>query len=461
MGVFINLHIIPNRIDPEDWRAVYRETLTLIHAFPFLSRVRGEDGFPYAARTTETKDLADGCTGWYVDGDMRNGSNMESYQLVEDIQNYQQRENGEDNGYDILLDGLYDLEVGHPQCSINIWGNKTQGEPAHIFLLAIACLICDRFPHAAFVDGDISAGQCYQATQWANQFLTSPIGMPVTADIERLLPRLKSAGLTEQQRLEVFFELALARKDSDLGDCLKDSFSPQDISAYYREKLKPRHRTAGQLYLDGAALKEYLALELDFRQLCWLVMADPEGNRLTPEEFMRELLRRKLHVEEKETGDYTSFSRGSAQVDTVGSMLIRAFLMLHGGHNANVDAYIPLPDICEGFRAALGQDFDAEGLAESILGEGVEPGKESTQALLYDDPNSDFRKRIAQIQEQAQENAAYDIASYDDLMDFRRLKDGRYWGSRLQIHRALAWMLKRQWERCQLRAKTLALRSFP
>ena len=230
MGNFINLHIIPDRINRKDWLAVFRQSLDLVAASPLLACAKNNDGLMYIELTENTKNSINGDTGWCSVGGIHNDTIAEPYQLIEDIYYYQQWKPQQDNGYDILLDGLHSLEIDHPQCSVNIWGNKTQDEATHIYLLAIACLICDHFPDAALVDGNISAGQCYQAIQWANQFLPKSIGMPVTTDMDRLLLRLRATELTEMQCLEAFFELVLGVKDGDMGDCLKKHFSPKTIS---------------------------------------------------------------------------------------------------------------------------------------------------------------------------------------------------------------------------------------
>ena len=40
MGIFLNLEIMPRKIRPEDWQAVYQESLKLIDAFPFLDVIK-------------------------------------------------------------------------------------------------------------------------------------------------------------------------------------------------------------------------------------------------------------------------------------------------------------------------------------------------------------------------------------------------------------------------------------
>jgi hypothetical protein len=443
MGIFIQLHIAPERIEPKAWKDVYKESLQIVKAFPFLMRVQGEDGCYYAKRSEHTKNLDKGYSGWGSDGDMRDGPNTEYYQLIDDIQYYRERcgrYGVEDSAGEVLLDALRDGsgEGRYPQQTIDIWGNKSQGKLSHIPLLAVACLICDRFPDAAFVDGDISAGQCRRAVRWANERLKQPIRVPTTADMERLLPRLKAAIPDELECLKSFFEVSLEGKNAKVGAFLQKEFSPETMAAYWREELKPYHREDG---IDRRNMREYLVLGLDFPTLCRLAMTDPEGNRLPPEEFMRELLKCKLHVPSKETWDYskTSRERGDDEsVDDVEDLLRKAWMSMFGGSNRNVDAYLPLEKICQGFQAALGTDFDAVGLAKGILQED-KPDEESAQSVFYDDPNSVFQQRIEEVKEKQKVEAEYDISRIEDLMDFCQYEDGSYSSVMPRIDE---WMVK-------------------
>ena len=39
IGIVINLHLIPRRISPKEWREVYQESLKLVEAYDFMDRV--------------------------------------------------------------------------------------------------------------------------------------------------------------------------------------------------------------------------------------------------------------------------------------------------------------------------------------------------------------------------------------------------------------------------------------
>lgn len=219
MGVFLYLDIVPDRISEKEWASVYQETLTLLDNYEFLGIVK-DDKYYYAARSAHQENVERGYAGWWVSGDMFGGRNMEDFLLYSDVAIYWERAGErQSNSSDILLSYL-DTHEGPPACCI--WGAKTQGCPAHKYLLAIACLICHRLPNAAHVYGDITAGQCHQAVDWANQFLTDPIDVPVTVDMKRLLPRLKAVGLTGHELLHSFYELTLEATDRNMGSYLSE-----------------------------------------------------------------------------------------------------------------------------------------------------------------------------------------------------------------------------------------------
>jgi hypothetical protein len=98
-----------------------------------------------------------------------------------------------------------------------------------------------------------------------------------------------------------------------------------------------------------------------------------------------------------------------------------------------------LEDICADFQAVLGDDFDAKGLAKTLLQQQEPLDKDSAQARFYDDPESDFCKYA---DEQEEKTNAYDIIDYGDLMDFQRYEDGSYSAVAPDIHESLVREVK-------------------
>ena len=417
MGVYLYLSIVPNRISADQWHGVYQETLTLLEQFPFLDKFQAENGLWYAIQSRHRDDLFSGeCGGWRSFGDMVHGSDTESFYLADDINHYAVKE--PDNGADILFVATNDIDADTPPIR-RIWADKTQGNASHIYLLAIACLICHRLPDATLIDGDISAGQCRRAVAWANQFLSEPIDVPVTVDMTRLLPRLQNTHIPNGQILDAFLQLSLEARNVKMGQYLSEHLEPSVIEAHFRRALDICPDKEGKMCLNRGVLKTYLQLGLDFSTLCRIVLAEENKKKLEPDNFMELILEMKLHIQEKDTSDMTMSSRDRAdseRADTVWGQLLQITLKMRGGSNLNVDAYMPLDEICAGIQTAVGKGYDAKAAAERLLAKGTEDSEESIQSAFYDNPESSIRKRIEKKIEAIQ---SYDIWGYDDLAEYQ------------------------------------------
>ncbi|GFI18043.1 MAG: hypothetical protein HFI43_11665 [Lachnospiraceae bacterium] len=424
MGIFIDLKIIPQRIAPDKWKKVYQETLHLIDHYAFMDRIEAvRNGLPYSfsARTKDRENLfGTGYHGWNSIGDLRTGENTENYVLYGDIHAYLPDGQTKDNGADILCAVLPDMDdIIKTSGCINIWGNKTQGEDSHIYLLAVACLITDRFPEAAMVSGDISAGQCRKAVAWANQYLDTPIGLPVTAVREKLLMRVRQSGIPGDKQLEAFYLLTLEAKDAGLGAFVRREFSAEEIAQRYRECF-----TRFQIDQHGfsAYMKEYLEMGYDFKELCRIVVESPKGMQAGPEEFLHKIIESKLHIKSKETFDYTKLSTENAdcgEVDNIQKMFAKVMGRLCGAGNRNVNAFYPLEKIVEDSQEVFGSQCDVPSLIESLLKESEENGSgDILQSVLYDDADSVCRQDDLRKNRKACEEEKYDINSYRELADF-------------------------------------------
>lgn len=129
--------------------------------------------------------------GWCAVGDYETMHTAEEYFLSRNmIKEGDYKENALDALLGLLPTDLnYDGEDAQFGQIYNVWGNKTQGEPYHIYLLAIACLIESRLGNKAFVYGDITRAQCKRAVELANIHLKEPIDIPARCDKERFWKR--------------------------------------------------------------------------------------------------------------------------------------------------------------------------------------------------------------------------------------------------------------------------------
>lgn len=392
MGIEIYLSIFPDRIAPEAWAAVYQETLKVLDNFAFMDVVKGKYGMYFATKARHRDNLFDGYRGWHSAGDLVTGWNTEDFYLVENINYYRDRQHN-DNGKDILLIHAQDDKELDPPSAAFVFGAKTQGMFSHIPLLAVACLVTHRFPDAALVHGDITDGQCERAVDWINTFLDDPIDIPYTADMTRLVPRLLNAGLPNNRILELVFRTTLQAKDAWLGAYLKEHLSTEQINSYFFEQLLFQRHGREIWLLSIPMLRQYLEMGFDFRELCSMVLGDHERKQ-DPELFLNDLLHMKLHIEidkknlfdvsasPDETGD-------RKKVATVSDQLFRAFAMMHGAGNKNVNAYIPLEQIKADMHSVLGDDgFDE--MFDRVVSEYTGAAEGSAQAVLYDTPESKY-----------------------------------------------------------------------
>lgn len=469
MGIVINLYLIPRRISPKEWGVVYQESLKLVEACDLMDRIEmRRNGLRYCfARKTGDREGFPGKSGhgWLSVGDLRTGEGTGTFMLMEDIHAYLSEDEAENQaedkfrrvvqkrpqgsfqdlaqgkyqgepqgkpqgrpqgqGGEILLNLLEEAgetrEKGKAQGCVNIWGQQTRGGGSHIYLLAIACLIASRFPEAAMVSGDISAGQCRRALKWANQYLERPIGLPVTSQRKGLLKRLKNTSLSGVYLLEAFYQLTDEAKDDRMGEFLRKEFTQEELYGFYRQRF-----LNFQIDQRGfvRVMKEYLEMGFDFKGLCRLAVSDPEGVQAEPEEFLRRVLESKLHVREKETYDFAKMARqrgDNEETDTDKELSARIFSILVGMDNRNVNAFYPLEKIREDCKEVFGDRCQVDELINRLMKneEEMNSKKDSLQAILYDNPDGLFRQGFGMApRDKRKRKKRYDINSYRELVDF-------------------------------------------
>lgn len=269
MGVYLGLSIIPERITDEEWDSVYRETLILAAQYPFMDRIAGQRNgltYYYVKQAEHREDVEGGYAGWLSIGDLRTFSGTEMFTVLSDLEAYRKTSRrAKDNGAEVWLGDLrYDIDVTRPSTGSAIWFSKTLGRDSLLYLIAVACLIISRFPNAAKVSFDVTAGLCTSAVAWANQYLDKPIQVPDTAVKEKLMARLENAGVPRAQLLNAFLQLTIEEKDSRMGQYILSKFTKEEICQYYKERLS----------IEGCAddaFFEYMYMGFDFDDLCTII----------------------------------------------------------------------------------------------------------------------------------------------------------------------------------------------
>lgn len=347
MGIFVSLKIIPNNISQSDWASVYKESLQLLSAYPFMDKIvikdKYESSWIYMDKATSRK-LTPWLneTGWYVLGDMVTGASAESFFLIDNIDYYHDTDDIEKSG-DILLSTIEWQDEIDPEISKlsysdkTVFDSKTQGHDYHKYILAMACLIESRFPDSAVVTGDITIGQMKDAIAWANTKLERAITLTIRANPEKLLLRLKSTLKTESALLQSMILLNLTHKNRDLGDLLIKNISKKVLKEYFIINFSNYSPGTIGYY---SAINDYLNLGFDLETLCEICVLDETGCCNNEDEFTESVFNSGLG-----SNKFCNNNPESSKPDTIGSMLGKTLFTLAFGTDQSTAVYLPLEDI--------------------------------------------------------------------------------------------------------------------
>lgn len=389
MGIFLHMDISKS-VKKAEWSKVYAETLHLVKAFPLAEqrtvRCKGID--TVCLTPTVEREMSRSWfdekpkIGWWADGDYETMHTAETYylpkDLVEDIE-------PEPDAGDALLGVLpayldYDWQDDLCSHTYSKWGNKTQGEPYHLYLLAIACLIESRLGKKAFVYGDITRGQCIRAVEMANEFLDKPIQVPDRCSMERFFARVSDLPLAEEEKMAVFISLYLGTKDAEFGSFCRNVFSKNACDKYWEKKFKKCY--AGTVGFSEK-LKTYLLWGFDLEELCALVNYHDKDGVPHYEEYVRMIMDTKVHLPEKNCVDILEIDQEESQPYSIYTLF--AQFTFSAARNKKVDRYIPVEEVRKALKNGLGKKCDVDAIMDAYL----EKEKSEQSAQICDEPVSE------------------------------------------------------------------------
>ncbi len=430
MGVSIHL-AISHSVTREEWADVYEETLQLVKRFPLAERrevpVRGIPTM-CLVRTKE-REYQRGWTreefarGWFADGDYERVRTAEEYFLPRDLVSKDQYDR---DAPDALLESALDYLGGYDRNdsrfyrNYSLWGAKTQGEPYHMYLLAIACLIESRLGQKAYVYGDITKGQCERAVRMANEHLDRAIHAPDRCDKDRLLNRINDIPLSETEKLELFTGMYLGREDAEFGKTVREHFSEQACDEYWGRRF---HLYQVTMVGFDNALADYLLWGFDLERMCLFISFQDEKGDTHYEQFIRKVMDTKLHHREKDCTDLLKTDPDDEE--PYGIETLFAQLVFMGARNKKVDRYIPIDKIRLALSRAIGNLCPVDEIIDEYLQEedAQEPidlsgGKsdEDCEKAAKQDPSgvmNEMLKTASQVYKMQDEK--YDIWRPEDL----------------------------------------------
>ena len=288
MGISISLQVDFQHVSQAKWESVYRESLRLIEAYPFMDKIVDKETFKttffYVDRTRERR-LAPwypDTQGWYVIGDMQSFAHAESFMLVQNVDFYTCAASNLAAGdvYFSLINwnDLFHQEIQTiPTQVVQVFDAKTQGYDYHKYVLGIACLIEDRLKPHAVVSGNITRAQIESSTEWVNQYLRTEVMLPDRCRYTDLLARIQKSVKSEAAQVEAFFGLLLYPENCEIGDFVRDRFSEAVITEYWQKQFD--WYTPGTLGMNRE-IKRYLDMCFCPETLCDILMQEDRKNTM-------------------------------------------------------------------------------------------------------------------------------------------------------------------------------------
>lgn len=434
MGEFIHL-AISKSVTKEEWENVYNDTLDLIKNFPLAEKrkvtIHGVDMFCLAK--TEERFFSTGWDGrekklgWGANGDIETLAVAEKFILLRDLigENEVEADAGDAmlGACQLYLNyGWKDERFTHVYRE---WGDKTQGEPYHIYLLAVACLIEARLGTKAFVYGDITWEQCKSAIEIANEFLDEKIEMPDRCYADRLMRRVNALDFSEREKLDLFDGFYLGIREAAYGETLRQYFSRESLDSYWESKFQnSRIGTIG----FNQQISEYLLWGFEIDKLCKFVNFEDYDGKMLYDKFVIKILDAKLHLKDKNCADPSMIDQEEKQPYDIWRELAR--FCFAGAENKKVDRYVPIDEIRAALRAGLAGKYDVDPVIDEYLkteSDQIEinlMGKDVTAEQVSQAAKQDAGETLGQIIERKRAEliesyVKYDINDFDVLIGYK------------------------------------------
>jgi hypothetical protein len=412
MGIFIYLSV-SHAVTPEEWEKVYQEALFLARNFP-LAEIRSVPIHGVNTRclvhTDEREHRSIGQGGqtylaWYANGDSLSLKTAEMYSLR---RNLVTDATYEPDAGDAMLDAVtaymdYPWDDARFQQAYGLWGAKTQGEPYHLYLLAIACLIEDRLGTKAFVYGDITRGQCKKAVELANKYLSRPIRLPDRCSPYLLCTRVSRLPFPADEQIAIYVRFYLGAKDAQFGEYMRYTFSEKPLDSYWTQRFEDDRVGTGSFH---AAFSDYLGWGFSLEKLFRFIKLAEDGS--DHEAFINCVMDAQLHVKEKDCSDALAIDPDSEAPYSIYTLL--AQFAFGGARNRKIDRYIPLEDIRRTLRHFLGDKCNVDGIIDAYL---ADADRKDDSELL----NRVLDKSVEKLR---QDEETYDVSDYTQLRFYEK-----------------------------------------
>lgn len=413
MGIFIHL-AVSRAISQEEWEPAYEESLRLAKAFGLCDSTwkKKYDRDLYCLIPTE-EIMVRGKKAWCAVGDLNTWHTGEDYCLYRDFSWEEPRQEGV--CYDPLMSILpaymnIDWEDPRTKGSFSLWDGKSQGEPYHIALLAIALMLETRLSGKVVPYGDITRGQCNEALKMLEKFVEIPVETSVRCDLHRLFARVIRLPLQANEQVAAFRYLYLGAQDQTYHAFVKSHFTKKAIQLYWERNFE---KTMPGTIGFSQSVKEYLSMEKTaegLAALCRYVdLTEPKDGKMRYSQFLESIMQTYIWKKEKDL-------RNPLEIDQEGGTYSIYTLMAQfafaGARNYAVDTYLPLNQVRQILRDFCGDSFDSDAWIDEFLEQEKQDSKQQLKTTLANNLDA-----ICSDMEQQQED--FDITETDQLIHYK------------------------------------------
>lgn len=419
MGVFISLHA-SNKIDPVQWEKAYEETLILVDKFNLIEFQEFEkfDCKYTAAIKSKERECSYGI-GWKTVGDGVFMATAEDFFLPRDIGKTKENEKYCDPlMYIYAQEGGIEFENPYVRGLHYLWDSKTQGEPYHTALLAIACLLDDRLNGEVVCGSDITYGQCKHAVEVANKILKKKIGMPLRCRIEDLYKRVRQLPLDADQMLDAFAATYLGIKDEQYYKFVEEHFSDEEQYLFIKKKMFGDYLgTIG--YADN--IQEILSYNIPISKICSVFLEmEPEKKKIKNDSedpfkhFIKDILDTNIYLQEKDMRDCLKANENTAEIMSVEKLL--AGVMFLSARNRSVARYIPLENLKSQLISVLGDKCNVSEIIDKYFEEKQKQlaKRKKDYCTELNDAHDALNKKIEETREK------YDISDSEHFIFYEK-----------------------------------------
>ncbi|MBF0429070.1 MAG: hypothetical protein HQL94_09130 [Magnetococcales bacterium] len=350
MGIHVNLYIFSERIDPNEWRMVYLETLQLLQAWPggiLGFREEQVDGTNRLSYSSNFEHAADDWKKrhWWVDGDQESGQFGESFRLYADLYVYRRPKKKIKQDKGGMLAQLRSISDAQG----TVFDSKTQGHPYHYAMLAVAMLIEDRFPHAALAAGDITLPQSRKARQTICELLGRDVALPILVEGARLLQECFKQFGQEEGLQEFFYAFHGDERDHVAAiELAAQAVEPSVLRRCHAIRMSqfPDPNTLGFRGL----CQDWMRATGDLASLIDIACLDKDGPRVRPIELANALVAIWLTVPPDAITSLPRPEENPIELPTINDLFCDVMFRLSGLRGLNTYVYVDINTFLDVFQ---------------------------------------------------------------------------------------------------------------